>query len=154
MRREDIWKRNTFNNNITEKYTIEYVDDAKTWDNIVNEKYKNPWEWYKIKEYDNVWDAIETYIKYMIHSSIYDVKCYKQLFLDGKLIMEETIQFSSTFMYELKRMINNEVVSKNNNLQKNVDELMKINELYKEFIKKYNADQLFKDFLENKIAEV
>lgn len=132
---------------ISYKYTIEYIDDPKTWDKYINNNYQcEPWELYQIKEFDNMPDAISLYIKYYLSDQVYDVKCFEQIYINDELCREAYIEMEATFSYSMKKIINSGLQERNNNLIKENEQMKKELLLYNDFIKKYNSEELFKKY--------
>ena len=148
MHRDDKWKWSG-NVNVRKNFRIEYVDDSKIWDNIVAEKYKNPWEHYTVVEFETLWDAMEFYMYRLFSTKVYDVKMYCETYVDEKLVLEETMEFCCTFLHDFRKFLDRENTILRDKALDAMEMLQKENESMREFIKKYHAEQSYKEFIEN-----
>ena len=150
MHKDDMWKFNKLDQRISKRYVLEYVSDPKIWDNICAEKYRDPWEYYTVKEFEGLWDSIEMYLNYLFCENVFDVKLYCETLLDDNVVLEETMEFDSSFFHEFRKMMFKKEVERRDAALDAMEELKKENESMKAFIKKYNVEQTYKEFLISK----
>lgn len=140
--------------NVETRYEIEFIDDPKTWKQFQKAQERNstiePWEVFKKKEFDNVSEAITFYIlKYMLDST-YHIAMWEQIFYNGEMILENPIEPENTFAYRMRTIINSDLKKENMRLFDNNAELINELDLYKEFIKKYHAEETFRKWKEER----
>ena len=125
-------------NNWKVTYTIEYIDDKKVWDKL--EQYTNPWEHYKVKEFDNLSDAITLYSLWQIQDNIYDCKLFIRMETPDGNWYEEYVAFDSTYKYSLRHRVDDEMRKRMEEAEKTNIELAKQNEAMAEFLRKYGVN--------------
>lgn len=135
--------------NLVTRYTIEYMDNEKDLDYVNSGKFNQgePWERYKKKVFDNMDDAISLYIVWLVNDSILDIKLFEELILDGETIRESYIEPKSTLSYSLKTWVNKNLYENNVKNETKIETLETENNLYKLFIKQFNAEKTFNDYL-------
>ena len=140
-------------------YTVEYIDDKKTWDkmcymsdnycSIDKEARKEPWEFYSKREFDNIESALEFYMVRLVDSKIYDVKMFEQIYVNRELILEQFIELNSTVKFNMENILNKEMRQALNSLERRVEQAEESIRLHQEFMKlmgkKY--EQLFNEFI-------
>lgn len=108
-------------------YKIEYVDNPQTWDNIVNEKYRDPWEYYKVKEFDNLSEAITLYSLWQFQTNIFDCKLFAHWETETGDWYEEYVEFDSTYRWNMRGRVDQAMRKVNEELQRENDELINEN---------------------------
>ena len=143
-------------------YTVEYIDDKKTWDkmcymsdnycSIDKEARKEPWEFYSKREFDNIESALEFYMVRLVDSKIYDVKMFEQIYVNRELILEQFIEPNSTVKFNMENILNKEMRQALNSLERRVEQAEESIRLHQEFMKlmgkKY--EQLFNEFIKRR----
>ena len=142
--------------NVETLYTVEYIDDPETWKqflSVTGNGYDGtiePWEVFKKKEFDNVSEAISFYMLKYMHDSTYHIAMWEQVFYNGEMILENPIESKNTFAYSMRTNINSDLEKENTRLSDERDVLIKELDLYKEFIKKYHAEESFRKWKEER----
>lgn len=139
--------------NVETHYTVEYIDDPKTWEQFLESQKRDstidPWEVFKKKDFDNISEAISFYmLKYMLDST-YHIAMWEQIFYNGEMILENPIEPENTFAYRMRTSINSSLEKENIRLSDSNEALIKELELYREFIKRYHAEERFKEWRDN-----
>lgn len=143
-------------------YTVEYIDDKKTWDkmcymsdnyySIDKEARKEPWEFYSKREFDNIESALEFYMVRLIDSETFDIKMFEQIYVNGELIFEQFIEPNSTVKFNMENILNTEMRQKIDDLERRVQQAEESVRLYQNFMKlmgeKYG--QLFNEFVKRR----
>lgn len=138
--------------NVETIYTVEYIDDRKTWEQflyITEVKYDGtiePWELYKKRTYDNISDALSFYLIRYVQENTYDIKLYEEVRLDGETILEQNIEPSARTKWSLRKAVNDNMNRWNENLVNESILLNVENEKYKEFLRAMNAEETFKNW--------
>ena len=138
--------------NVETIYTVEYIDDPKTWEQflyITEVKYDGtiePWELYKKRTYDNISDALSFYLIRYVQENTYDIKLYEEVRLDGETILEQNIEPSASTKWSLRKAVNDNMNRWNENLVNESILLNVENEKYKEFLRAMNAEETFKNW--------
>ena len=136
--------------NVETLYTVEFIDDPKTWKqflSVTGNGYDGtiePWEVFKKKNFDNVSEAITFYMLKYMHDSTYHIAMWEQIFYNGEMILENPIEPENTFAYSMRTNINSDLEKENTRLSDERDVLIKELVLYKDFIKKYHAEESFR----------
>lgn len=125
-------------NNWKVKYELEYIDDKRTWDNL--EKWENPWEAYKVREFDNLSEAVTLYSLWQLNPRIYDCKLFAHWETENGDWYEEYIAFDSTYKYSLRSLVDREMRERMYSAEKQLTELAEQNEKMAEFLKKYGVN--------------
>lgn len=108
---------NSGSGTVDTKYTIEYVDNAKTWERICYiddhyseiEKCQESWELYSKLEFDNVTEALTCYMTKLVSDKCYDIKMLEQVFVNGDMVLEQYIEPKSTLRYSMRTAVNYEM---------------------------------------------
>ena len=140
--------------NVETRYNVEFIDDPETWKQFQKAQERSstidPWEVFKKKDFDNISEAISFYmLKYMINST-YLIAMWEQIFYNGEMILENPIEPENTFAYRMRTIINSDLEKENMRLFDNNAELINELDLYKEFIKKYHAEETFRKWKEER----
>lgn len=121
-------------------YTIEYVDDKKTWEKICNNEILDPWTVYKKKEFDNASEAMTLYAYWRCQDNIYDVKMWQKIETTEGKWYEEYIEFDTSFRYGMESRVNKEMRKENEELHKENSTLVEENTKLIAYLKKHNVD--------------
>lgn len=123
------------------KYTVEYIDDPKVWDLLCKDYYENPWEAYKVKEFDNASEAIELFTIYRINRSrIYDCKLWVYIESPDGNWYEEFIDTSGTYRNTMNNLANREMNQRIDMLEKENKSLVEVNKKLIDYLQKYNVN--------------
>lgn len=123
------------------KYTVEYIDDPKVWDLFCKDYYENPWEAYKVKEFDNASEAMELFTIYRVNRSrIYDCKLYMHIETPDGNWYEEFIDTSGTYRNTINNLANREMNQRIDVLEKENKNLAEVNKKLVNYLQKYNVN--------------
>lgn len=125
-------------NNWKVSYVIEYIDDKRVWDNL--EKYTNPWEHYKKKEFSNLSEAITLYSLWHFQDNIYDCKLFAHWETESGDWYEEYIAFESTYRWGLGQRLNRDMNKVISELHQENDELTRENTTLIKWLKDRHVD--------------
>lgn len=146
--------------NVETLYTVEYIDDPKTWKqflSVTGNGYNGtiePWELYKKRTYDNVADALAFYLVRYIQENTYDIKLYEEVRVDGETVLEQNIEPSATTKWNLRKSVNDNLDRRNEHLEEENDLLEKENKEYRTFLEAYHAEETFKNWKKEHWREV
>lgn len=135
--------------NLKTVYSIEYIDNKKDLEYVNSGRCDKgePWDRYKRKESDNADEAFSWYMVMFVRNDLYDVKIFEQTMLNGELVKEEYIEPAQTTRWSISNAVNRDMEKKIESLQETNSILMESIEKYEAFIKKYNAEKMFKEFV-------
>lgn len=148
---------------IHKRFTIEYCDDEGKLERVgllreyggleIDDAYHS--RHFEEKTCSGLRDTFEgivmaTYIGYLFNPRIYDVKLFEEIYDGDELIQERWFEFPSTFCHEIARVITKDVTESRDNLQKQVDPLVKEIETFNEFLKELNSEHIYKEWKEKK----
>lgn len=122
-------------------YTLEYIDDSTVWDLLCKDYYENPWEAYKVKEFDNASEAMELFTIYRVNRSrIYDCKLYMHIETPDGNWYEEFIDVSGTYRNTMNNLANREINQRVDALEKENKNLVEVNKKLIDYLQKYNVN--------------
>ena len=122
-------------------YRLEYVDEAKVWDLLCKDYYENPWEAYKVKEFDNASEAMELFTIYRVNRTrIFDCKLWMYIESPEGDWYEEFIDTSGTYRNSINNLANREMNQRIDTLEKENDDLVKENTAMVKFLKEHGVD--------------
>jgi len=129
-------------------YTIEYIDNKKDFDRLDKpSSLYEPWELYKTKQFTNMQDAISIFVLMYSRDSIYDVKLFEEIKLNGETIQERYLtqldNFGAITDNETQRIRNTNFALKDA-IKDYEDEYSS----FPAFLKKYHAEKTYKQFKE------
>lgn len=126
------------------KYTVEYINDKKTWDkmNYESDHYceidpevrKEPWEFYNKREYDNIAEALRFYMTWYVNENCFDIKLFEEIYVNGELVLEQMIEPESTTQCHMRESINMEMENRMRNAEREAVSYKQANDLYKGFL--------------------
>jgi hypothetical protein len=123
------------------KYTVEYIDDPTVWDLLCRDYYENPWEAYKVKEFDNASEAMELFTIYRVNRSrIYDCKLFMRVETPDGNWYEEFIDTSGTYRNTMNNLANREMNQRIDMLEKENESLVEVNKKLIDYLQKYNVN--------------
>ena len=139
------------NGNVETKYTIEYIDDEKTWEkflksNKINCSYE-PWELFTVREYDNIEDAIYFFTVKGTHKDTRLIQLTESVYYNGTLILENPLELPSGLFYGIARNVNKDMQKRLIQISNDYENVSRLVEHYKNFLKKYHAEEQFKTYL-------
>lgn len=140
--------------NVETKYTIEYIDDEKTWEkflksNKINCSYE-PWELFTVREYDNIEDAIYFFTVKGTCKDTRLIQLTESVYYNGTLILENPLELPSGLFTSMAKNINEDMRERLIGISNEYENLLNTMEHYKSFIKEYHAEEQFKVWLKEK----
>ena len=137
--------------NVETHYTIEFIDDPKTWERFlkadnINNSYE-PWELFTVKEYDNITDAIRFFIVKGSHEGTYLIQMMENIYYNGELILENPVEFSDDLYTAIAINVNKDIQERLVKISNAYESILQLIEHYKNFLKKYHAEEQFKTYL-------
>lgn len=94
--------------------------------------------------------VMERYLHMLFNPKILDVKLFEQIWQGDEMIQERWIEFPATFAYSFAKALAKDVLESRDVHKARADVLESEIQLYQEFIEKYNANDAFRDFREEK----
>lgn len=138
------WSLENINAGIVEtKYTVEYINDKKTWEKF--DKTEDI-DLYSKREYDNISDAITFYLTWFISDQCYYIKLWEQIFVNGEMILEQSIDSNSTLIDSMRWQIDKEMRNRIYQTENTIKEISEQNDLLLDFIKYTKQENLFDQF--------
>lgn len=128
-------------------YRIEYIQDPQKWKIMCSDKQPAPWTLYDVRTYDSLDDAITFYLIQFFYDKCFDVKMFEEITLNGEIVRESYIEPKNTFVYSMRKIINESAIAKIERLQEMVESLNYSMESYQKFIEKYHAEKHYNDFV-------
>ena len=131
------------------EYVIEYITDPKNWEIVCSGKHDAPWELYETKTFDseNMGEAISFLTILMMRGDVFDVRMFETIYINEETILERTVILSDTFRHSMRMAVNRDLQDQNERKQEMIDAQGEMISNYQEFIKKYNATNLFEKFV-------
>lgn len=128
------------------KYTVEYVNDPKTWEKVL--KTNDPWELYSKREYDNISDAITFYMTWFISDKCYFIQLWERVFVNGEMVLEQMIEPKGNVVYNMRMQIDRDMKECLNSTERQSEQLKKENDLLTAFIKRMHAEDMPQEFIQ------
>lgn len=125
------------------KYTVEYINDKKTWEKF--DKTEDI-DLYSKREYDNISDAITFYLTWFISDQCYYIKLWEQIFVNGEMILEQSIDPNSILIDSMRWQIDKEMRNRIYQTENTIKEISEQNDLLLDFIKYTKQENLFDQF--------
>lgn len=122
------------------EYVIEYVDDKRTWQRILDDKVLDPWTVYKTKTFGNLSEAVTLYSLWQIQDNIYDCKLFCRWETQDGDWYEEYVAFDTSYRWGLRERINREMNRRIESAEKTNVELARQVEALSNFIRKFGID--------------
>lgn len=126
------------------KYTVEYINDKKTWDKMCYESdhyceidpeaRMEPWEFYSKREYDNIAEALRFYMTWYVNENCFDIKLWERVFINGELVLEQMIEPECTTKCCMRQSVNREMESRARSAEIETVSYKQANDLYKGFL--------------------
>ena len=128
------------------KYTVEYINDKKTWDKFVRTE---DLDLLSKREYDNIEDALTFYLTWYVNENCFDIKLWEQIYVNNEIVLEQMIQPRGSMKYYLRQSVNKEMENRMRNMERKTNGYMTENKLYKGFIKAMGKqfEDLFDEYL-------
>lgn len=134
------------------KYTVEFVTDKKDYAYIIGGRYNDgePWEKYQKKEFDDLDNALELYMRGLVDESFLDIKLFEQIFVDGVCQRESFIEPPNTLRFYLRTTVNKELEKEVRSLREKHERLNATGELMREFVRMYHVEDRLDEFIKEK----
>lgn len=137
------------------KYTVEYVNDKKTWDkiNYIDDHYceieprKESYELYSKREFNNVSEALNFYLTWFVSEDCYYIQLWEQIFVNGEMVLEQMMEPTSTTLFSMRTAINRETANRMYKAEKQAEEIMKENKLLYDFISFINREEMLDEYI-------
>jgi len=141
---------NIYAGTVETKYTVEYINDQNTWEKF--DKTEDI-ELYSKREYDNISDAITFYLTWFVSDKCYDIKLWEQVFVNGEMVLEQSIDPNSTLIDSMRWQIDKDMRNRICQTETIMKDLSKQNDLLLDFIKYTKQENLFDQFRYMKAEE-
>ena len=138
--------------NVGTKYTIEYIDDEKTWNKFLKvtgsgyDGTVEPRELFTAREYDNITEAIKFFIIKGTHEKTYLIQMTENIYYNEELILENPVEFSNGLHTAIAMNVNEDLRKRLIKCSKECENLQTITKHYRNFIQKYHAEEQFKEY--------
>lgn len=125
------------------KYTVEYINDSTIADEL--ERTGDP-ALYRKREFDNADEAFAYYLRWYIDDTCIFLNLWEQIYVNDEMILEQRIEPAGYAKNVMREILNKEMKVRMENAEEKTERLKTLNELYKKFIDKFNAKEMFKEF--------
>ena len=124
------------NVNMTVTYKVEYVDDERDWQRIVDEDVADPWTLYKSEDFDDAGEAVLFFMtRFFPVEKCYDVKLWEDIQIDGKTVLQNYIDLPSSSFFSLGQAINKKATDGYFKYQKELSDAAADLAAYEDFVK-------------------
>jgi hypothetical protein len=133
-------------------FTLEYIADKDDWEHICSGKNESiePWERYRKIKYEDFGTAILRYAEMSLSEKIYDVRIFMEIMLNGEKIAEYDIPCGMPNIHELADEATRITAKRNMFFNEERKEYINTIATYEDFIKKYKAETMLKEFIEER----
>lgn len=136
--------------NLKAVYEIEYITDPEKWDMVCRETHDAPWELYERKTFeDDLGGAMAFYMYKVLNPDCFDARFFETIYVGDQAVRERIPFLPSTFRHSVKNIVNKDLQDQNEMRKEEIAAQGKMISTYQEFIKKYNATNLFEKFVRN-----
>lgn len=125
------------------KYTVEYINDSTIADEL--ERTGDP-ALYRKREFNNADEAFAYYLRWYIDDTCIILNLWEQIYVNDKMVLEQRIEPAGYAKNVMREILNKEMKVRMENAEEKTERLKTSNELYKKFIDKFNAKEMFKEF--------
>lgn len=139
---------------IETRYTVEFL---ASWSDDGPQRWKHyqcswePWELVDKRVFDDVGAAWEFYLWRLLDKNTYMVNpIFEEIMVDGVTVRESHIEESPTFQHTLHDCVNREMRRELDTMQRAESDTAALLADYMEFMEKYNAGHMFREFQEEK----
>ena len=128
------------------KYTVEYINDKKTWDKFLRTE---DIELFSKREYDNIAEALTFYLTWYVNENCFYIQLWEQIYVNGEMVLEEMIEPEGNTKYHLRNSIDREMCDRVYKSEMKLTEIEKENALYKGFLKRMGTqfEDLFYEYV-------
>ena len=128
------------------KYTVEYINDKKTWDKFLRTE---DIELFSKREYDNIAEALTFYLIWYVNENCFYIQLWEQIYVNGEMVLEEMIEPEGSTKYHLRNSIDREMRDRVYKSEMKLTEIEKENALYKGFLKRMGTqfEDLFYEYV-------
>lgn len=126
------------------RYTIECILDEKTWKKFCKTE---DIELYSKREYDNISDALTFYLTWFVSDQCYDIKLWEQIFVNGKVVLEQPIEPQGCIGYNIRMQIDRDMNNRMYIAERKAEEVEKTNKLLESFIKYIGKEDMLKKYI-------
>lgn len=114
----------------------------------------NPWELLDNREFDDVGTALEFYLTRLLDEQTFVVcPIFEEILVNGVTVREAYIEERQTFHLSLRNWVNKEACDELDRIRRAEKENAELLVDYAEFVKKFNGDQHFREFRDQKWKE-
>jgi len=146
---------------IRKRFVLEYCDNPKKFDRLgkvgveIDDVYDRiifeEKETDRFRGFESI--AYQRYLFYLFNPKILDVKMWEEIYENGTMIQERFIAMPATFPHEFGKAVSRDVMENRDTLRKENEELKQTLATYTGFIKKYNADNTYQEYLQGISSE-
>lgn len=133
----------TFNGdaNITTKYTVEFITDAKDYAYVCAGSCKSgePWERYQEKTFDDHDAALEFFMRGLVDERFLDIRLFEQILVDGVVQREAYIEPPATTRFYLRTTVNKTLEKEVRDLRDKTEQLQNTVDLMRGFIGQFHG---------------
>lgn len=128
------------------KYTVEYINDKKTWDRFL--KTEDIELFYK-REYDNIAEALTFYLIWYVNENCFSIKLWEQIYVNGEMVLEQIIEPNGSMNYYLRTSIDREMNDRTQKAEQRLVEIEKSNKVYHDFIHRMGKhfEEMFNEYV-------
>lgn len=142
---------------VTAKYTVEYVDNPKTWEKIcyIEDNYRTlepkqePWELYSKLECESISDAISFFMIKFMSDSTFDIKIMEAISVNGEVVLEQYIEPRGTTKFYIRDIVNADMRKRNEKLEEENISMESELMLHREFLNHMSATTTFEKWKKN-----
>lgn len=126
------------------KYTVEYINDSKIADEL--ERSGDP-ALYNKREFDNADEVFAYYLRWYMDDTCIILNLWETIYVNNEMVLEQRIEPVGYTKNVMREIVSKEMKMRMETAEEEAERLKTSNELYKKFIDKFNAKEMFKEFV-------
>lgn len=130
------------------KYTVEYINDSKIADEL--ERSGDP-ALYNKREFDNADEAFTYYLRWYMDDTCIILNLWETIYVNNEMVLEQRIEPVGYTKNVMREIVSKEMKMRMGTAEEEAERLKTSNELYKKFIDKFNAKEMFKEFVKQEM---
>lgn len=133
---------------VNTKYTVEYINDSKIADEL--ERSGDP-ALYNKREFDNADEAFAYYLRWYMDDTCIILNLWETIYVNNEMVLEQRIEPVGYTKNVMREIVSKEMKMRMETAEEEAERLKTSNELYKKFIDKFNAKEMFKEFVKQEM---
>ena len=102
---------------------------------------------YNKREFDNADEAFAYYLRWYMDDTCIILNLWETIYVNNEMVLEQRIEPVGYTKNVMREIVSKEMKMRMETAEEEAERLKTSNELYKKFIDKFNAKEMFKEFV-------